>query len=62
MANTARTDLAAEAQRLWSQTEEDGRLPAGVSVREEELLGLPVQAVEIGNLLQRIQYETRAEV
>ena len=49
MANSARTDLAAEAQRLWSQTEEDGRLPAGVSVREEELLGLPVQAVEIEN-------------
>ena len=49
MANAARTDLAAEAQRLWSQTEEDGRLPAGVSVREEELLGLPVQTVEIGN-------------
>ena len=49
MANAARTDLAAEAQRLWSQTEEDGRLPAGVSVREEELLGLPVQAVEIEN-------------
>ena len=49
MANAARTDLAAEAQRLWAQTEEDGRLPAGVSVREEELLGLPVQAVEIEN-------------
>ena len=47
MANAARTDLAAEAQRLWSQTEKGGRLPAGVCVREEELHGLPVQAVEI---------------
>ena len=47
MENTVRTDLAAEAQRLWTQAEADGRLPEGVSFREETLCGLPVQMVEI---------------
>ncbi|MCR5576033.1 MAG: GPR endopeptidase [Oscillospiraceae bacterium] len=46
MADAARTDLAAEAHRLWTRAEK-GALPEGVSVREERLRGLPVTAVEI---------------
>ena len=47
MANAARTDLAAEAHRLWAQAEKKDALPEGVSAREERLRGLPVTAVEI---------------
>lgn len=47
MEHTVRTDLAAEAQRLWARAEADGRLPEGVRFREETLHGLPVQTVEI---------------
>lgn len=47
MANAARTDLAAEAHRLWAQAEKRDALPEGVRVREEMLCGLPVTAVEI---------------
>ena len=43
----ARTDLAAEAQRLWTRAEKGGALPEGVSFREERVCGLPVQTVEI---------------
>ena len=46
MAFSARTDLAAEAHRLHAR---DGKaaLPAGLTLREETLRGLAVQAVEI---------------
>ena len=47
MEHTVRTDLAAEAQRLWARAEADGRLPEGVRFREETLHGLLVQTVEI---------------
>jgi spore protease len=46
MAFSARTDLAAEAHRLHAQ-ELEGALPAGLTLREERLRGLAVQAVEI---------------
>lgn len=49
MANFGRTDLAAEAHRLWrEQAAETTRLP-GVRAEEEQLEGLPVTAVEILN-------------
>lgn len=47
MVFSGRTDLAAEAHRLWrSQAEETGRL-SGVRAAEETLQGFPVTLVEI---------------
>ena len=47
MTRSARTDLAAEAQRLWQQAERAASLPEGVQLKTETLHGLPVQAVHI---------------
>ena len=47
MTKSARTDLAAEAQRVRQRSEQGGRLPDGVRLKAETLHGLPVQAVHI---------------
>ena len=47
MENIGRTDLAAEAHRLWREQAGTTTRLSGVRAEEEELEGLPVTAVEI---------------
>lgn len=48
MASPIRTDMADESCRLWQRANGAARLP-GVRAEEQELLGLPVTAVEISD-------------
>ena len=47
MSFSVRTDLAAEARRLWQRSAEDAAALPGVLAREETVEGLPVFAVDI---------------